>query len=131
MKYKSIDPKELEARKNNIDYSPRKTFEHLEYGMSEDDSLEKFIQQRHDHEQQQEEVYRERQNKLRDLNREGSVEAILSPQQYKVFQYTFELNKNTYEIADLMGISHQTVWEYLKTVTRKLQEYYKIDPDNS
>ena len=131
---KSIDPKEIEAMKHDINYvdiSHHQSLDYDEYetneacGFTEKDTLESYHQTKADFEKLQQERYLTRLNILRDANRKGVVKRVLTDKQYEIFQLTFEYNKNVTEISNLLKVNHATISKALSRIVTRLQKYFR------
>jgi len=61
-----------------------------ELNLTENSSLEAYHQKIADNSKEEEKLYHERQNLLRDANRSGAILKLLSKQQKGIFKLTFE-----------------------------------------
>ena len=93
--------------------------------LTTEDSLEAHHQQIADNRSINEEFIQVRKDRLNKAYTNGKIGAILSKQQYCIFELMFKLQKTVPEIAEILQIQQQAVNTQIDRFSNKLQIFFK------
>lgn len=108
-----------------INNNEKSDYDIEELNLTENDSLEAYHQKIANNSKEEEKLYHERQNLLRDANRSGTIFKLLSKQQKNIFKLTFEYNQIPQQIALKLNTSNENIYHQLEKITEKLKNYFK------